>query len=43
MTPLLDRVFLYSVVSTLEVGVVVVVIIVVIVLTSITFRAFIGV
>jgi hypothetical protein len=38
--PLLDRVFLYSVVSTLKVGVVVVV---VIVLASIAFRAFAGV
>jgi hypothetical protein len=38
--PLLDRVFLYSVVSTLEVGIVV---IVVVVLTSIAFRAFAGV
>jgi hypothetical protein len=35
--PLLDRVFLYTVVSTLEAGVVVVV---VIVLTGIIFRAF---
>jgi hypothetical protein len=38
--PLLDRVFLYSVVSALKVGVVV---IVVVVLTNIAFRAFIGV
>jgi hypothetical protein len=41
--PLLDRVFLYSVVSALEVGVVVTVIIVVVVLTDIAFRAFAGV
>jgi hypothetical protein len=36
-TPLLDRVFLYSVVSTLEAGIVVVV------LTGIVFRVFAGV
>ncbi len=41
--PLLDRVFLYTIESTLEVGVVVVVNVVVVVLTSIVFRAFIRV
>ncbi len=40
MTPLLDRVFLYTIVSILEAGVVVVV---VVVLIGITFRAFAGV
>jgi hypothetical protein len=40
---LLDRVFLYNVVSALEAGVVVIVIVVVIVLISIVFRAFTGV
>jgi hypothetical protein len=41
--PLLDRVFSYTIESTLEAGVVVVVNVVVIVLTSIAFRAFVGV
>jgi hypothetical protein len=41
--PLLDRVFLCIIGSTLEVGVVVIVIIVVVVLTSIAFRAFVEV
>jgi hypothetical protein len=40
---LLDRVFSYTIESTLEVGVVVIVNVVVVVLTGIAFRAFTGV